>query len=602
MGDALLLSALAGWVAPFFVEVLTRGTRSISDAIARAALGSMSAYIALIYGIALFGWSSRITFVGSAVVVGLVWTAVRIKTLIELLPDLSFPKQWIRYGGPVVFVGLAATSVLVQPHFSYTGPVIRSSEVTDVTNIEILTPYFSDEWASVAFVDQALTTGGLPVRHPFAEQSSYVSYLTAYFMGLTAFFSTFGFDPLFDFAYAPLFLGIALVYAAYNAARSLGASRVASASAALTVPFIANSANLAGIWYAIPAHAGLLVLMFIVALQKESGRWRLIGYLLATFLYPPIIVFVIPMLLVTESRAHSIRIIGGIVAAGCAAIVIGALSPTVSLVHSITNAYALLVRPLGLDFAGDIPLYPPHIVIPAVAIVGCFFAIPTLASKHRALGSVLAVGIVGWTVYSFIATTIVIDVQRVVFITSVGMCVAAALGYDVVIAWLTKTVSFNPTAIVWAVIVIGISHAAPHYSSDASWKQFVLPTPNRGEGTFLLPSPPASQYLLQEDLDLLDRYDVIASSSPRRFVTTPWKGLAIGAATRHIPLHTKASIVGTSYVRYEKIVEANCEELEEYRRKFSINFIYTPKLATCPNAVAVATSTEGFVLYEMKSL
>lgn len=602
MGDALLILALAGWVTPFLVEFLCRGKRSISDAIARAVIGSISAYLFLIYAVAVFGFTSRATFVGSAVVIGLVWIGIRIRTIIKYLPDISFPKNWIRYVSPVVFVGLASASVLLQPHFSYTGPLIRSAEVVEVKNMEVRTPYFSDEWASVAFVDQALTTKRLPVRHPFAEQSSYVSYMTAYFMGLAAFFSTFAFDPLFDFAYAPLLLGMALVYAAYNAARSLGASRVASSVAALSIPFIANSANLAGIWYAIPAHAGLLIFLFVLSLKHDSVRWRMLGYVLSVLLYSPIIVFVIPALLVTERVAHSIRIIGALVLTGATAVLIGAISPTVSILHSITNAVNLLIRPLGLDFAGDIPFYPPHIVIPAVALVGFIAAISSLVSKHHALGVSIAVGVIGWVVYTFVAVTIVIDVQRVVFITSCLLCIAAAPGYDVILAWVQKTVSFNPTPIAWVLIVIIISHAAPRYTSDASWKKFVLPTPNRGEGTFLIPSPPASQFLIQDDLDLLARFDVVASSSPRRFMSTPWKGLVLGAATRHIPLQTKASIVGTTYLRQDQITAADCEQLERYRKQFSIDFMYFPKLATCPNAVAVATSTEGFVLYEMRSL
>jgi len=602
MGDALLVLALGGWLVPFILEFVCRGTRTISDAIARAAIGSVSAYLILIHGIAAAGLSSRATFVGSTCLVGFVWTAFRIRTVLELIPDISFPKHWIRFIGPVAFVGIASAAVLIQPHFSYSGYVIDSTEVSEVKNVEILTPYFSDEWASVAFVDQALTTRGLPVRHPFAEQSSYVSYMTAYFMGLTAFFSTFGFDPVFEFAYAPLLLGIALVCAAYNAARSLGASRVASAIAALSIPFIANSANLAGIWYAIPAHAGLLMMVVTLSLQKDSVRWRMIGYVVSVLLYPPIVVFIIPILLVTERITHSIRVIGAVLGAGVVAVGVAALSPTVSIVHSVRNAFALLVRPLGLDFAGDIAVYPPHVVIPAVAFVGCVAAIPLLISKYRALGAAIATGIIGWIAYSILSITIVIDVQRVVFITAFLVCIAAAPGYDVILAWIQKTISFNPAAIAWAIIVLVISHATPLYSADQSWRKFVLPTPTRGEGTFLIPSPPASQYLVEEDVRLLARYDVVASSSPRRFITTPWKGLALGTVTRHNPLHTKSSIVGTMYLRYDQFIAADCEQLEVYRGRFSIDFAYVPKQLTCPNAVAVATSTEGFVLYEMRSL
>jgi hypothetical protein len=602
MGDALLMFALAGWLAPFLIEFVCRGTRPISDAIARAAIGSISAYLVLIHMIAAVGWSSRATFVGAACCVGFVWIVLRIKTVLELLPDMAFPKHWIRFVAPAAFVGMAATAVLVQPHFSYTGFLIDSVQVTDVKNVEILTPYFSDEWASVAFVDQALTTRGLPVRHPFAEQSSYVSYMTAYFMGLTAFFSTFAFDPVYEFAYAPLLLGIALVYAAYNAARSLGASRVAAVVAALSIPFIANSANLAGIWYAIPAHAGLLLLVLTLSLHADSIRWRMMGYIVSVFLYPPIIVFVLPVAFSIESAARIFRIVGAAFASGLAAIIVAALSPTVSFIHSIKNAFGLVVRPLGLDFAGDIAIYPPHVVIPTVAVAGCVIAAPVLIAKHRAVGVAILVGIIGWITYSIISVTVVIDVQRVVFITAFLICIAAALGYDAVLAWIQKTISFNPTAIAWAMIVIVMSHVTPSYSAQQSWRKFVLPTPARGEGTFLIPSPPASQYLIQDDLDLLARFDVVASSSPRRFISSPWKGLALGAVTRHIPLHTKASIVGTMYLRYEQFIAADCEQLEEFRVKHAIDFAYVPKLATCPNAVAVATSTEGFVLYEMRSL
>jgi hypothetical protein len=602
MVDALLVLAVVGWLTPFILEFVCRGKRTVSDAIARAAIGSVALYLVLIHIIAAAGLSSRVLFVMSACFVGCIWMGIRIRTVQKLMPHVSISKNWIRAVAPVVFVGIAAVAILAQPHFSYTGFLITSVEVREVENVEILTPYFSDEWASVAFVDQALTTRGLPVRHPFIEQSSYVSYMTAYFMGLAAFFSTFQFDPVYEFAFAPLLLGVALVYAAYNSARSIGASRVASAGAALSVPFIANSANLAGIWYAIPAHAGLLFLVLTLSLQKESVQWRIVGYIVSVFLYPPIVFFVIPILFLTERYAYTIRAVASVGGAGLIAVGIAALSPTVSIVHSIKNAFALLVRPLGLDFAGDIALYPPHIVIPAVAIVGFFIAVPVLISQHRRFFIAVATGLLGWIFYSFASVTVVIDVQRVVFSMAFLVCIVAAPGYDMVLAWIQKTISCNPHAIAWAVVVIVLGHAAPSYSADQSWREFVLRTPARGEGTFLIPSPPASQYLTEEDVRLLARYDVIASSSPRQFVTTPWKGLVLGAATRHVPLHTKDSIVGAVNLRYEQLLAADCKQIESYRVRHSLDFVYVPELAVCPNAVAVATSTEGFVLYELKPL
>lgn len=598
MGDALLILAIGGWLTPFVLEFVCRGARSISDSTARAVIGSIAAYMFLIHVVATFNASSRITFVVSIVLVAIGWIIFRMSDLLEVAPSLSFPKNWIRVVGPTVFVGVAATSVLIQPHFSYSGYLIDSVGVTLVQNEEVLTPYFSDEWASVAFVDQALTTGGLPTKHPFVEQSSYVSYMTPYFMGLAAFFSTFGFDPILQFAYAPFFLGLVLVYAAYVCARSFGASRVASSIAALTIPFIANSANLAGIWYAIPAHAGLLIFIFTFSLQKESLQWRMLGYALSVLLYPPMLVFVIPVALVTEKPKIGLKVLGSVFATGIVAVIIAAFSSSNSIFHSFKSALKLLVRPLGLDFAGDIPLYAPHVVIPAIAIAGCVAAIPLFTKKMQTVGIAIVVGFIGWIVYSIIAVTVVIDVQRVVFITAYLVCVAAALGYDRILAWIQKVIAFNPKIVAWAVLVLVFSHVSPSYSADESWRKFVLPTPNRGEGTFLIPSPPATQYLIKDDLDLLARFDVVASSSPRRFVTTPWKGLVLGTVTRHTPLHTKSSIVGTAYLKYEQIATANCDELEVYRVKFDIDFAYVPKLETCPDIVPVATSTEGFVLYE----
>lgn len=598
MVDALVTLAVAAWFVPFVLEYICRGSRSAYDAIARASIGSLGIFLTLIHVIALFGATSRLTFVLTAVGVAAGWVVYRARDVLEVLPGLELKRNWLVLLGPVLFVGIAAFSVLVQPHFSYKGYLIDSVGVTYVENEKILTPYFSDEWASVAFVDQALTTRSLPTSHPFMEKTLYVSYLTPYFMLLASFFSTLGINPLQHFAYAPLFIGMLLVFVAYICARSFGASRVASSIAALSVPFITNSANLAGIWYAIPAHVGLLVFVLTLSLQRSSVAWRIAGYVLSVFLYPPLLAFVVPVAMCTEERKTMLRVIGLIGGVSIVAILIGALAPATTVVRAFKGAFELVVRPLGLEFAGDIALYPPYIVLPFVAIIGFLFIVPTLWSKQRLAACAILIGLVGWIVYSIVAVTVVIDVQRVVFITAFLICVVASLGYDIILEWVKKTVAFNPTALAWALLVLVFSHVAVNYSADESWRKFKLHTPNKGEGTFLIPSPPASKYLIEEDLALLRRYDVVASSSPRRFVTTPWKGLVLGAATRHIPLHTKASIMGTSHLPYEKIATASCSQLEEYRIKNDIDFAYVPKLATCPNIIPVATSTEGFVLYE----
>lgn len=601
MEYAVSIVAVVGWFVPFFIEIVCRKTRPAHDGIARAAIGSIAAYLFLIHCIALIDLSSRFFFIGAAWVVALVWLLIRIPVLKKELVHGSL--RTIGFGGvaSALIVGGVAIIFLVQPHFSYTGYRIDSDDVTEVVNEKNLTPFFSDEWASVAFVDQALTTKGLPTQHPFNERSKYVSYLTPYFMGLAAFFSTFGLDPVYEFAYAPITLSLALVYAAYFAARSLTASRVASTIAALTVLFITNSSNLAGIWYAIPAHAGLLILTLTIALKQQSKYWRVLGFFLSVVLYPPGIVFALPIIIFSEPAIRRYTMIGALMSSVCV-VVLGSLSENVSLVYSFRAMADLVVRPLGLDFAGDIVLYPPHMVIPFAAIAGCIAATPLLFSKYRLIGSCITIGIVGWVAYSFIDTTIFIDVQRVVFITAYFVCVAAAVGYDCILEWFKNTIGFDAKPVAWAALFLVIAHSIPLYTQDTSWRRLILPTPKRGEGTFLLPSPPATQYLVQDDIDILARFDVFPSSSPRTFISMPWKGLTLGAATRHIPLHTKASIFGSSRLRYEEFIQADCTTIEEYRIKYSIDFAYLPQLPSCPNMIPVATSTEGFVLYEMRSL
>ena len=87
----------------------------------------------------------------------------------------------------------------------------------------------------------------------------------------------------------------------------------------------------------------------------------------------------------------------------------------------------------------------------------------------------------------------------------------------------------------------------------------------------------------------------------KTFISPPWKGLAISAATGNYPLATKPSVIGVFTLNYNVfVVDSNCFKKKQLAIENKIDYVYSSKFE-CPNFKEVGESSEDLVLYKFDS-
>lgn len=601
MSMALIYLGVIAICVPFVIELCASRGVSLWAAFGKTVIISSIAHIGLLIVLGMVGWLSFVGSITTSVLIAIVWCFVRRGDLGDVFHTLKYIR-WVHVVNVIPFLlALGVAIVLLSyVHFQYTGQVAQLNTINFVYNQTSTYPYYSDEWVIADAVREISETGRLPLDHPFDPARSFVNILLPFTLLVAHFFLTLNLDPVASFAYAPMVCGVLLAACVYLLARRMSASMYASALAAITLLFVTNGSNLAGLWYLIPLHAGLVVFTATLLIRELKPWLRILGFVLTVALYPPFIVFVVPVaLLDLHKRENVFKMIG--YAAGYAVLLCLALVLFTRLTFSGLFVWLshTLSRSIGVEFTGEVVSYLPHHVIPIVVLIGFVFGIRAAWKDHKDIVCTLCIGIVLWLLHQIFAVGFVIDIQRVVFATAFGICAVAALGYDFVIFSIAREMQIpegrrllGSLMLVVTLAVVVISARA--YTSDDSWKQLTLA--GEVDGFSVQPAPPASKYLIEDDVSL---FSLIPPASSVTFLSHPWKGLVIGAATGHTPLHTKWSIVGTNKADYETFVSASCEEKTKIANSKKISHVYTPAFS-CAEFSSLGTSSESIVLYEVQ--
>ncbi|MBU1136676.1 MAG: hypothetical protein KJ559_04165, partial [Nanoarchaeota archaeon] len=85
----------------------------------------------------------------------------------------------------------------------------------------------------------------------------------------------------------------------------------------------------------------------------------------------------------------------------------------------------------------------------------------------------------------------------------------------------------------------------------------------------------------------------------KSFLTLPWKGTVIGAATNNYPLETKPSTITNRIARFSDFMNAECNEKLNMAKNKKIDYIYSPEF-NCGSFNLVGQSNEGLYLYEIR--
>jgi len=492
----------------------------------------------------------------------------------------------------LAWIVIAAAVVLFElssPHYHYTGPVKTINGTAEVTNSIYLYPYFSDEWADASLVDYSLRTGSLPFAIPFIPDSSFLNPLAGFFSIVAELCVLLALPPL---AAYPLFAVLASLLISVLVAlcvRSWGGSPFAAACAALSVPLMVSGSNFGGIWYLLPITGGLLFLLVAISsVSFKDIKLFTISCLVALMLYPPIAVFIVPLAIISFASSSKNRKLKpimftllGLIAAGLVVFMILAAR------FSLNESWASLIGFLFRDNAtGGIPSFIMWYILPLPILVAA--AIGTAESWVRARWAIfvpLILGLIWWAANSFTAKTVVIDYARVVFVTSVLLCVCAGFGIELLIKKIGKSAGESWGHVFeWAIMSLFI-WAALLYPGNA-WKHLTLDY----SPSTIQPYPSANRYLTSDDLRLF------AGIHEKIFIAPPWKGLVIGVALHNYPLETTNATIAARVFRYEDFMVLDCAGKSAIARLYQVDYVYS-KPFLCPGFSEMDTSGEGLHLY-----
>jgi hypothetical protein len=520
-----------------------------------------------------------------------------------------------KMSGKNIFVVIAFAVVffnLFSVHHNFSGIINSQVGEVKVDKISYSYPYFSDEWVAVSFVNYTILNHSLPIVNPLSASGdeNFRNPLVPYFSFLSDIFLFFGLSPLNNFVLVTLLVGLVIVALFFNLLLALKIDKGVSALTILIIPYITNGGNLPGIWFLIPMVVSLaFYLISLIAFAKGDIKLISISSLLCLCLYPPFIVFVLPSLLLmlllpflrknTKDRFKTPAII--LFTIFLAFVIVASIAFRGVPIDQITGALRYYL--LRSNLVGGILSFPIWVVLPSFVLPVAFLGLwPALKRKLYFLLLPLITGLIYWVSYIDTQKVFIIDFPRVVVITSFIILIFFALALDYLLDKAQKAVKasegvelsvvFTFITIVFLLVALAM---APRYTENESWRGLMLKLNRNPKGLLSPPAPTASEFLIKDDLRLFSGF------TKKVFISPPWKGLVISAATGNYPLATKPSTVGIFTLNYNVfVVDSDCKEKKQLAIENKIDYVYSSKF-DCPNFKEVGESSEDLTLYKFDS-
>ncbi len=554
--------------------------------------------IALHLAIALLTQISHIFLYQVIVAIHLIVATVTFFILIKKKVSLKFRINWF-----VVFAFIIIIFELWSVHFLYTGMVSTVNGYQPAVKSVYPYPYFSDEWVGVSLSNHSIGNNALPNTNPLingnnSKNSSNV--FVCFFALVSELFLLLNVSPLLGYPFFAIGAGFLICLLAYVLLRVNKARSIPSLLAVLCIPYIVNGSNLPGIWYLLPFIGGSI--LFLLSLTALSMRERPLAWLsgfLALLLYPPLIVFIGPTFIIDVLLDEELkvsrklkRVALGLFAVACSALVT-ILLKEYNLGKFLSTIVSYIFRP---NQDGGIPSYAIWNVIPIVILpVALLGFMEAFRKKMFLIFIPVLVGLSFWGVYNYIPYFFIIDYARVAVITSFLIVILSGFGFDRLSKKITE--AYPALTSKNAGIAAGIFSLTLFlflsfsYTDQPAWTKLTLHvgTPN-GEQE-VLPGAPANHYLTEEDLNLF------RPISGARFLSIPWKGLTIGAATGNYPVQSKASIITNNFLDYNEFMSADCAGKKTLADKVYLKYAYSQEFQ-CPDFNDIGSSSEGLHLYK----
>ncbi|MES2223665.1 MAG: hypothetical protein V4469_01895 [Patescibacteria group bacterium] len=510
----------------------------------------------------------------------------------------AYRKKWLskpvrmRPHWYIIVLCLFALIFLTSIHFDYTGAVDSVSGLRYVKSSSYPYPFYSDEWVAVSLINFTITNHSLPLVNPLFENSSFPNFLFVFHSLFAYFFLILNLTVLTHYVFFAILNTILILIFAYWLLRLFNLSRFASFLSALTLLFMTNSGNLPGLWNLLPYNVSILFLIIgMIGYLTESVWLYYIGLVVAFVVYPPALIFIVPLMLASVSKKDK---------DWCKKInkkyyyITGGVLVFALLISEYFHLFSFVFR-RKLDLG--IVYYEPWNILPFIIIpFVCIGVWNVWKGKISIILWPMFVGLVLWVVSIFIPFVFIIEQNRVVVITSVFLVLSGAFGIDTLIHYLKNKFGdvFDRQGILFLKVILFIFYVlmAVFSSHFGMWHKLVLKSDIGGNHQFV-PAPPVTRYLTPNDLSLFK--DIHG----QRFIAPSWKGLVIGAATGNFPLDSKTSTISNVYLHYEDFVNAGCDEKQSLISKYRISYAYIAS-TTCKTFREIGRGSEGLVLYKLK--
>ncbi len=489
-------------------------------------------------------------------------------------------------------------------HNNYNGEVQTVRGPKNLENITYKYPFFSDEWVTVSLIKYSIDNNELPLVNPLDHNKNFINPLFVFSSFNAGLFLITGLDPLVNYYFLSILITIICAWVIYFILISCNVNKWISLASVLGLSYITNSGNMPAFWVYLPVSLSLVFfLLTLLSKIKGSDKGLYVYSFLSLLIYPPIVVFIVPVLvlniydkfrnnnfLLIKSGLFTIFLFIGI-------ILLSAFFTSPESGLSIIHLFKIyLVRP-NLD--PGIPSFNLWNVLPIIFlpfyITGIFISI---RKKFFILLYPLIVGAIFWVFYTYINKVFIIEYNRVIFVEAVLLIVFSGIGFGYILDWVINEIKYfksnaSKVYLITSLIIISlVASIIPWYGTYNLWKDMKLNLINKdGRIVKVSPAPFINTYLLSEDLDLFKNID------GQNFITYPWKGLVIGVATGNFPIESKSSTISNNKYKYGDFMKLKCQDKYLIANKFGIKYVYSDPI-DCPSFEKISSSSERLILYK----
>lgn len=507
---------------------------------------------------------------------------------------------------PIAVTFVIVVSFLVSIHYFYYGVVdsgITSSNIHVVKNSSYTYPFYSDEWSAIALINYSMESGSLPFVNPLNHNIPIINFLAGFHSLVSQIILVLNFDALTQYVWITIANGILTCCFVFLIVRNLGLRLYSAIISSLTLLFVTNSGNLAGIIYFIPYSLSLNFLL--ASLLGHLLKDRLIttvGLLLSLAIYPPMIVFAVPILVVSWREKNLVKpgdhktiwIWGVVVVLFLLTIVYGIKDFT--FMDVVKKFFFYLVRESGEGTVSFKLWYVIPVFFLPFVFIGLF---EILRKKVYILVYPVFVGVLYWMSYCLYDKVFLIEYTRIVSITSIFLILVGAFGVHAAIRYLEGEYSYFRAGLprrILKILIFTFFIFCTFLSSRLNlWHKLVLEVQGKGGGvSHYIPSPPVTRYLSDADLN------AFRGIRDQVFISPRWKGLVVGVATHNFPLESKSSTITNKILTYNDFINSNCSKKNEYARRYRIDYVYSTSFS-CESFTKVIIGDSGLTLYKVDS-